>query len=87
MPCAFSTSLKGAFRLGLPIDFANRGKTIYAEIIGKLKRSSKIKTMIDTNLDNNISVVNMHYRDELELNEINVDVLNVDVPYIEQTHL
>jgi hypothetical protein len=85
MPRAFSNSLKAAFRLGLPIDFANMGKTIYAEIIGKLKRSSKIKTMNDTKLDKNISVVNMFYRDELELNEMNVDVLNVDVPSIELT--
>jgi len=43
VPRAFSKSLKAAFRLGLPIDFANMGKTIYAEIIGKLKRSSKLK--------------------------------------------
>jgi len=43
--------------------------------------------MNDTKLDKNISVVNMYYRDELELNEINFDVLNIDVPYIEQTHL
>jgi hypothetical protein len=43
--------------------------------------------MNDTKLDKNISVVNVYYRDELELNEINVDVLNVDVPSIEQTHI